>query len=183
MLIPTRFSRLFTALTAVGIVVAELTPAHANEQLTAAWRYHAAACHETETGTGTIDRSDYRITNTGGSPRTVICPFTPVMGYIYVGGDTIPVTGNTVAVSIQVNDSHSSANITCQLMSRDPFGSLHESLTASTGGTPGAMDLSLDGIFPDRWNYSFFVKCTLPSNGADGFTKFHGFLVIQKNVW
>jgi hypothetical protein len=165
--------------------------------------YHALSCQETNhSEVSSINRSEYRITNKGSASKTVLCPIEPGMQYwrapvyteyqkqIFVDGKWISDTssrysystpgfrwGDVLTVDVNVSDNHRTKDLTCHLMSRNEFGSAIQTDTDKTSGSAGHDVLELDVDL--RSNATYLLKCELPHNDTNGYTKIFSYTVKQ----
>jgi hypothetical protein len=132
---------------------------------------HAANCQEIGAGeSGAIDRSFYRITNTGSQPKQVIC-------HVPVG---IEGTGSLLSIELNVTDHHSTGDVKTSICRRDRWGTALACDEVWTNGTEGTASLVLQLPWVAASYYTLVVE--LPPNGtpsSGNYTRFHTYRVVR----
>ena len=137
-------------------------------------KYPAFMCVEAgSTVSGTINRSEYRITRTGGAVGTtaqILCPLVrSVWDNSSWGGPSIPEFNN---LKMDVLDVHDTADLYCTAVARNPGGDTYYYNTQHTTGVNSA---GTQLVWPSSGNLWFasyyYIKCDLPTN-SDAYNYF-----------
>jgi len=165
----------FTIATSLAIIAAALLAGdlRAEDRKT----YHASFCLAANGLDSEYYRSEYRITKASGTGTgTLLCPITH---------DSFECSGiqgcvMSLQADVQVVDNHNTGDVSCTLSVRDATGSSYWYKTAATHDRPGTAEtLSLSGEANWAEAASYILKCTLPTNDSNGFTKIFGYSVLE----
>jgi hypothetical protein len=142
-------------------------------------KYPAFMCEEAgSVVSGTINKSEYRITRTGGTPGTtaqILCPIVrDVWDNSSWGGPSIPEFNN---LKMDVLDVHDTMDLYCTAVARDPGGgTLYYNTQHTTGENSNVQQL----VWPSSGGLGFasyyYIKCDLPTNSdANNFFRIHSY--------
>lgn len=137
--------------------------------------YPAYACQATDGLEENFNRSEYRITRTGGGGAgTLLCP---VIKDVYECDNFWGAPCSSVGARVEVYDGHLQGDVRCTFSARNETGSqiAYDNDTSQLGHDTLAFSLNK---WPDGRG-AYALRCSLPTNGSQGYTKIYGYFVEE----
>jgi hypothetical protein len=139
--------------------------------------YPAFTCLESGTGTSDFDRSEYRITRTGSAGTGLL--LCPLVRDTFESGGIFSGYVMSINAEITLQDNHFTENITCTIFNkRLSDGSAYSYKSASTEGSSATVKKLLVGDAFTMEGYAF-LKCSVPTNGSNGYTRIFAYKVKE----
>lgn len=157
------------------LLAATSTPAHAGDEKI----YPAFLCEEAGSApSGTVNRSEFRITRTGGSVGTSATVHCPVLRDI----GTDKSLARVLQASVDVLDAIFEADIACTFRMHTPSEvSLFYQTRHTTGVLTETQAISFDfnGIIFGSGDYVYSINCRLPTNSPPEVAKIFSYRVTE----